>query len=64
MMVREFIRGTAGWLNRTVETGEPLHIENYHRPHATVVPTSLWQEAEAALRREQAREAAGEASMT
>lgn len=56
MMVREFVRGTAGWLNHTVETGEPLHIENYRKPHATVVPTSLWEAAESALRREQERE--------
>lgn len=55
MLVTEFVNGTASWLNQTVESGEPLHVENYRKKHATVVPTTLWEEAEAALQRERAR---------
>lgn len=50
--VRQFVVGTAGWLNHAVESNQPLHIECNHRPHVTVVPTTLWERAQAALERE------------
>lgn len=59
MPVREFQYNSPNKLRRVVDSGEPLHVELRRRPYATVVPTELWEEAEAALHRERTREQEG-----
>lgn len=57
MQIGEFVQtGVSGKVQAVVDSGEPLPLTRYDKPHATVVPTALWQEAEAALLRERARQ--------
>ena len=56
MNIREFRANLARTLDNVVQTGEPLPVTHYYKAHATVVPTTLWKEAEAALQRERNRE--------
>lgn len=61
MKIGEFVQtGVSGKVQAVVDSGEPLPLTRHNKPHVTVVPTSLWEEAEAALQRERARLAAEE----
>jgi|GEM_PF-6542384 len=56
MLVGEFVANPSGNMRAVAESGEPLPIELYRKPHTTLVPTKLWERAQAALERETARE--------
>lgn len=57
MQIGEFVQtGVSGKVQAVVDSGDPLPLTRYDKPHATVVPTALWEEAEAALRRERESE--------
>jgi|GEM_PF-4516581 len=45
-----------GELRKTVKSGETVELTFHGHPYATVVPTELWERAQAALAREQAYE--------
>jgi len=45
-----------GELRKTVTAGETVELTFRGHPYATVVPTELWERAQAALAREQACE--------
>jgi len=56
MQVRQFQYNSAEKLRWVTGNRAPLHITWQHKRYATVVPTEMWEAAEAALRREQERE--------
>lgn len=49
MNVREFRQKLAESLDQVVNTGEPLPVNNWNKPHVVVVSAERWEEAEAAL---------------
>lgn len=49
MNVREFRQNLADSLNKVVDTGEPLPVDNSNRPHVVVVSAKRWEEIEEAL---------------
>lgn len=56
MQIGTFVQtGVSSKMQAVVDTGEPLPVTRRGKPYTTVVPTSLWEEAEAALRRERSR---------
>lgn len=54
----EFKRDVSGHFSTVVETGRPLKIRKHKRPHVTVLPASLAEQALAALREKEAAETA------
>lgn len=57
MNIAAFRANLRSTLNQIIRSGTPLALTWYNRPQVRIVPEDLWQQAEAALAREQEREA-------